>query len=73
MNARQSLKIVSKRLKDTEITLARAQADIRDYNSCIDSMIAGGSPCDWCEDQCECQLTAKAEGRGCSEWWLKYR
>ena len=73
MNARQSLKIVSARLADVETVLARAQADIKDYNQCIDSMIKGGSPCDWCEDQIECQLTAKADGKGCESWWLRYR
>ena len=73
MNAKQSLKLVSKRLEDLEIILARAQNDIRDYNLCIDSMIKGGSPCDWCEEQAECQLTAKDEGKGCAEWWLRYK
>lgn len=72
MNAKQSLKLVAKRLEDVEIVLARAQADIKAYNQCIDSMIAGGSPCDWCEDRKECQLQAKADGKGCSEWWLRY-
>jgi len=70
MNAKQSLKVVAKRLEEVEIVLARAKVDIKHYNEVIDSMIAGGSPCDWCEDQTECQLTAKAEGKGCPEWWL---
>ena len=73
MNAKQSLRLCSARLAEVETVLARAKADIKDYNACIDSMIAGGSPCDWCEDQCECQLAAKAEGKGCAEWWLRYR
>ena len=73
MNARQSLKLCAARLEEVEAVLARAKKDIKDYNACIDSMIAGGSPCDWCEDQCECQLTAKAEGKGCESWWLRYR
>ena len=72
MNARQSLKIVSKRLADTETTLARAQTDIKDYNLCIDSVIAGEKTyCDWCEDLEECQRECK--GKGCHEWWLRYR
>lgn len=70
MNARQSLKLTAKRLEEVEIVLARAKVDIKHYNQVIDWMIAGGSPCDWCEDQVECQLTAKAEGKGCPEWWL---
>ena len=72
MNARQSLKIVAQKLEEAEETIRRAESDIKAYNACIDSMIAGGSPCDWCEEQCECQLTAKSEGRGCAEWWLRY-
>lgn len=71
MNAKQSLKIVSKDLADKEIVLARAMKDIARYNLCIDSVIAGEKTfCDWCEEQNECQLEAK--GKGCDVWWLKY-
>lgn len=73
MNAKQSLKLVAKQLEDLETRMARAERDIKDYNLCIDSMIAGGSPCDWCEEQRECQLTAKDDGKGCAKWWLKYQ
>lgn len=72
MNAKQSLKIVSARLADVETVLGRAQKDIKEYNACIDHMIAGGSPCDYCEDQRECTLQAKADGKGCNLWWLAY-
>ena len=73
MNTKQALRACSRRLIETEAVLARAQSDIRDYNLCIGSMIAGGSPCDWCEEQAECQLTAKADGKGCAEWWLRFK
>lgn len=69
MNAKQALRAASKRIEELEYYNARASADIRDYNRCIDSMIAGGSPCDWCEDLNECQLEAK--GKGCPEWMLR--
>lgn len=72
MNAKQSLKIVSKRLANVEAVLAQAQADIKDYNYCIDGMIKGESPCKWCEEEPECQLEAKG-GKGCDLWWLRYR
>lgn len=62
----------TQKLEEAEKAIARAESDIKAYNACIDAMIAGGSPCDWCEDQCECQLTAKDSGRGCAEWWLRY-
>ena len=71
MNAKQSLKIVSKRLEDVEKVLARAEQDIKRYNQCIDHMIAGGSPCDWCEEKNECQLSNKWK-TGCESWWLKF-
>ena len=69
MNAKQSLKLASKRIEELEDFNRRCSADIKAYNQCIDSMIAGGSPCDWCEEQEECQLEAK--GKGCNGWWLK--
>lgn len=62
---------LTKQLHDTQIVLDRARAEIKEYNKVIDSMIAGGSPCDWCEDLEECQRECK--GKGCSEWWLRYR
>lgn len=72
MNAKQALKLCSKQLEETEAVLQRAQQDIKDYNACIDSMIQGGSPCEYCEEYIECQLQAK-DGKGCSEWWLRFK
>lgn len=71
MNAKQSLRLASARLAEVETVLARAQADIKDYNDCIDAMIRGESPCKWCEEYPECQLEAK-DGKGCDLWWLRY-
>ena len=73
MNAKQALKAVSQRLSEVEIVLARAQSDINQYNLCIDSMISGGSPCEYCEEEEACQLQAKTDGKGCAQWWLKYQ
>ena len=70
MNARQALKKVVERNTDLEDYNRRCSADIKAYNECIDTMIAGGSPCPWCMEYPECQLEAK-DGKGCSEWWLK--
>lgn len=69
MNARQAAKAAAKRIEENERVLKLNKADIVAYNNCILSMIAGGSPCDYCEDIEECQLDAK--GKGCSEWMLK--
>lgn len=70
MNAKQSLKIVAQKLEDAVKTLQRAQKDIKAYNECIDHMIAGGSPCDFCEDGRECHL--EDQGKGCGLWMLRY-
>ena len=69
VNGRQAAKLAAKRIEELENYNRRAAADIKAYNACIDGMIAGESPCKWCEEQSECQLEAKG-GKGCSEWWL---
>ena len=71
MNARQAAKAAAERIKEMERVAAINKADIIDYNKCIMDMIAGKSPCDWCEDMIECQLQAKAEGKGCEDWMLR--
>ena len=69
MNMRQSMRAMSKQMEDMANYNRRAKKDIKAYNACIDGMIAGESPCKWCEEYAECQLQAK-DGKGCSEWWL---
>ena len=61
-----------KRIVDLEITLKRAMSDIKRYNECIDGMITGQSPCEWCEDKTECQREAHKTGKGCELWMLGY-
>jgi len=70
MNGRQAAKMAGQRVMELERILALNKADIVNYNLCILSMIDGKSPCDWCEDQQECQLQAKG-GTGCEEWMLR--
>ena len=70
MNGRQAAKLAAKRIEEMERVAALNCADIVDYNKCILHMIAGGSPCEYCEDLEECQLQAKG-GTGCGEWMLK--
>lgn len=70
MNAKQALKKVVQRNADLEDYNRRCSADIKAYNECIDTMIAGGSPCPWCEEYAECQLEEK-DKKGCAQWWLK--
>ena len=70
MNGRQAAKAASERIADLEISLRRAMSDIKRYNQVIDSMIAGGDPCDYCEDCNECHLSD--HGRGCKLWMLKF-
>ena len=72
MNGRQAAKAAAKRIEELEFVVAGQVQDIKDYNACIADMIAGESPCLWCEEYPECNLEAKM-GRGCSNWWLRYR
>ena len=72
MNARQAAKAASLKIQSMEHTLALNKADITDYNIVIQALIAGKSPCDWCEDLKECQLDAKGK-TGCSEWLLRFQ
>lgn len=78
MNGRQAAKAAAGRIEELEQRvdeLERANAryahDVKDYNDAIQHMIAGGSPCPYCEEHLECQLEAK-DGKGCAEWWLQY-
>ena len=70
MNGKQAARAAAKRIEELEITCARMMADIKRYNQVIDSMIAGGNPCEFCEDLKECQLEAR--GKGCDLWMLSY-
>ena len=70
MNGRQAAKAAAARIAEMERVAALNKQDIISYNKCILDMIAGESPCLYCEDWQECQLEAKG-GRGCAEWMLK--
>lgn len=69
MNARQAAKAAAAKIVEMEYAIRRYRTDVKAYNECIDAMIQGKSPCDWCEEKNECQLEAKG-GKGCEEWWL---
>jgi len=71
MNGRQAAKAAAKRISELEYVNMMQARDIKDYNEVIQHMIAGNSPCDYCEECNECQLEAKG-GKGCAEWWLRY-
>ena len=80
MNRKQAARAMEKakarqtknsRLRELDYIATRQAADIQDYVRAMVSVIDGGSPCDWCESQEECQRECK--GHGCHEWWLKYR
>ena len=72
MNGRQAAKKAAEKIEELEAVVALQAQDIKDYNACMQDVIAGNSPCEWCEEQPECQLQAKG-GKGCPEWWLRYR
>lgn len=70
MNGRQAAKLAAARIAEMERVANLNKHDIIEYNRCILDMIAGESPCLYCEDWQECQLEAKG-GKGCAEWMLK--
>ena len=72
MNARQAARAAAKRIEELEHFVRLNTQDIKDYNRVIQDMIAGESPCPYCEEWEECNLAAKA-GKGCSSWWLRFR
>ena len=73
MNGRQAAKLANQRIQELEIVNAMQVRDIKDYNKAVLDMIAGKSPCGWCEnnrlDECD---HASRGSAGCSGWWLKY-
>lgn len=71
MNGRQAAKAAAKRIEDLEDFNRRCVADIKAYNKCIEGMIAGKCPCDWCEENRTSECTRDEWGnKGCEEWWL---
>ena len=70
VKATKAAKAAAKRIEELERVAALNKADIIDYNKCVEHIIQGGSPCDYCEDLQECQLEAKGK-TGCTEWMLR--
>lgn len=71
MNAKQAAAAAAKEIERLEAMIRKYTADVRGYNKCITGMINGESPCGWCEDREECQLSDK-DGKGCENWWLAF-
>ena len=72
MNGRQAAKAAAKRIEELEDFNRRCSNDIKAYNACIDSVIAGEKCyCDWCEEAEECSQPEKKLKTGCENWWLK--
>ena len=80
MNAKQATKKMDryaliKHIADQEFVNRMNAADIKSYNLCIDSMIAGGSPCEYCHDydgDCE-HPDCREAGKGCADWMLRMK
>ena len=80
MNKKQALRRAVKYAEELEDQIAglqdfnkRCSADIRGYVGTIQSMIAGGSPCESCEEHRlgECEHKDCEMGNGCDGWWLR--
>ena len=67
-------KAAAKKIEElTYENMARVK-DIKDYNACVLDLIAGKSPCLWCEEHRlgECEHPESHMNAGCHEWWLRY-
>ena len=80
MNAKQATKKLDryaliKQIADLEFVNRMNAADIKSYNQCIDYMISGGSPCEFCHDftgDCE-HPECREAGKGCADWMLRMK
>ena len=80
MNAKQATKKMDryaliKQIADLEFVNKMNAADIKSYNQCIDYMISGGSPCEFCHDftgDCE-HPECREAGKGCADWMLRMK
>ena len=80
MNAKQATKKMDryalvKQIADLEFVNRMNAADIKSYNQCIDYMISGGSPCEFCHDFTgDCSNPERREaGKGCEDWMLRMK
>lgn len=71
MNSRQAVKAAAKKIIELEHMNMMQALDIQEYNRVILDIINGTGPCQWCEEEPECQRECK--GHGCQEWWLRFR
>lgn len=80
MNAKQATRKMDrhalvKKIADLSFVNEMNKADIVSYNQCIDFMISGGSPCEFCEDfkgDCE-HPECREAGKGCPDWMLRMK
>ena len=80
MNAKQATKKMDryalvKQIADLEFVNKMNAADIKEYNRCIDYMIAGGSPCEFCHDftgDCD-HPDCRDAGKGCADWMIRMK
>ena len=80
MNAKQATKKMDRHrlvqeIANLQFVNSMNAADIKSYNQCIDSMIAGGSPCEFCHDydgDCE-HPDCREAGKGCADWMLRMK
>lgn len=71
MNGKQAARLAAKKIEELEYMNMMQALDIQEYNKVILDIINGTGPCQWCEEEPECQRECK--GKGCQEWWLRFR
>ena len=72
MNGKQAARAAAQRIKELELFNALQADDIKSYNEVIFHMMKHGSPCDYCEDQKECQIAGRDLTIGCEDWLLRF-
>ena len=69
MNGRQAARMAAKRIEELEYANKLYAVDVKALYAVIDGMTQGKTPCDWCDEQEECERQEKG-GLGCTDFLL---
>lgn len=69
MNGRQAARMAAKRIEELEYANKLYAVDVKALYAVIDEMTQGKTPCDWCDEQEECDKQEKG-GLGCTDFLL---
>jgi len=69
MNGRQAARMAAKRIEELEYANKLYAVDVKALYAVIDGMTQGKTPCEWCDEQEECDKQEKG-GLGCTDFLL---